>query len=185
MAGDVLVAVLALGDSTNVTVPTFEAPQGFTLVDRADHSTLLGLVAYVRVATGAEPESYTFTSTPSVTRQGWISAYSGVDTTTPVVMHQGLARPTSGTEYVSPTIPALPPKSLVLANFAARCSCVGLFDPISGTSSRARLNNGDHRTAMGVDLPAAAVPAAGLLRATVTPAQDFAVVDYLVLALAR
>jgi hypothetical protein len=79
--GDLLVAVLALGNSTPDPAPrpTFTAPAGWTLLDRVDspgfHNTLVVYSQNFNPTSGSE---YVWSTDTMVHGEGWISAYDGV-----------------------------------------------------------------------------------------------------------
>ncbi|HEU0188729.1 MAG TPA: DUF6701 domain-containing protein [Gallionella sp.] len=102
VAGDVMIAAIA---TTPSTVP-ITAPAGWTLIQAITQATATSnrVSTYYRVATAAEPASYTWTLSAAHTgAAGGIVSYSGVDTTTPVDVSAGAATPSALT-HAAPTI---------------------------------------------------------------------------------
>jgi|GEM_PF-985622 len=85
-AGNLLLAQVTFEKGTDARLT---APEGWTLVRRTDRLTDLGQAVFYRVATSAEPASYTWTFSQAVKAAGGIARYSGVDTDTPIVISNG------------------------------------------------------------------------------------------------
>lgn len=108
-ANDVMIASITVracsATSGAACTVTPAAPAGWTLVDTVDQTTGAGtdgfgnrLFVYSRVATAAEPASYTWTfgGTPvHAGAAGGILSFAGVDVTSPVVVSAGQATPAS------------------------------------------------------------------------------------------
>ncbi len=77
------------------------APAGWNLVLRQDTSSSISTVTYVKVASAAEPASYTWSFGTAGQASGGIASYVGVDTTTPVDASH--AQYNSGTSNVDNT----------------------------------------------------------------------------------
>jgi len=106
-AEDVMIASVAVRDSPITLTP----PAGWTLV-REDVQGGGGggtsrMATYYRVASGAEPASYTwyFGGGAHVGAAGVISSFSGVDTAVPIDDHNGAATP-SGADHTAPAVSA-------------------------------------------------------------------------------
>ncbi len=81
VAGDVLVACLALNGST---VAATGVPAGWTPVASVTSINNPRLYGYYRVAGGSEPATYAWTLSTAVASGAGITRYSGVNTTTPL-----------------------------------------------------------------------------------------------------
>src|SRR6266700_5672420 len=79
-SGDVMVAHVIVQTAGN----KITAPAGWNLVLRQDTSSAIATVTYVKVASAAEPASYTWSFGTAGQASGGIASYVGVDTTTPV-----------------------------------------------------------------------------------------------------
>ena len=86
LANDVMVAHLVVRGSTTVITP----PAGWTLIRRDNTGSSIGVALYDKIATAAEPTSYTWTFNSAQQASGGIVAYSGVNTATPVDASSGL-----------------------------------------------------------------------------------------------
>ena len=86
-SGDVMLAQITFDDGSSV--PTINVPNGWTLVRRTDNGTTLGQAIYYKVATGSEPNSYTWGFRTGggadypTEAAGGIITYSGVSTASP------------------------------------------------------------------------------------------------------
>src|SRR5215217_1925250 len=118
--GDVLVAALA------VRVPGFVplvAPPGWKLV-RSDSNDPLGAsltqALYIRVATGSEPATHTWSWTfcTLVGAAGGIVAYGGVDRANPVDTHSGRYS-NAVASFAAPSVTTSAPAELLLGFFAS------------------------------------------------------------------
>ncbi len=85
--GDLMLASIALRDGSESTVTP---PDGWTLIQRTDNGTDVGIVTFFKFAAADEPSSYTWTLTPQTRSQGGITHYSGVDTEDPIEIAAGL-----------------------------------------------------------------------------------------------
>ena len=74
-AGDVLVAAVSVDGGSGTSI---SAPSGWTLIQRTNNSSTIGVASYYRVAGAGEPASYTWTIGGSMPAAGSISAYSNV-----------------------------------------------------------------------------------------------------------
>ena len=86
-SGDVMLAQITFDDGSSV--PTINVPNGWALVRRTDNGTHLGQAIYYKVATGSEPNSYTWGFQTGggadypTEAAGGIITYSGVSTSSP------------------------------------------------------------------------------------------------------
>lgn len=180
VAGDVLVAGVALGNSGNTVLPVFSPPAGFTLVRRIDHGTLSSLVVYRHVATGSEPAMYTFTSDLGVEGQVWVSGYAGVDTAKPIDVDLGSDVAAASTHYSTPQITASASRGLVVASFFAR-GAAGAWTPPTGTTARANHANATTRSSLAIDVALAGPGVVAPMTASLPAAQDYGLTHVMVL----
>ena len=97
-AGDVMVAAVAVRGSTTITPPA-----GWTFV-RLDNANYVLQAVYVRVATAAEPVSWTWAFSGSVPAAGGVLDYAGVNNAAPVDIHGGLATTGATTSITAPSV---------------------------------------------------------------------------------
>jgi hypothetical protein len=180
VAGDLLVAGVALGNSDNVTLPVFSPPAGFTLVRRVDHGTFTSLLVYTHVATGSEPAMYAFTSDLPAEGQVWVSAYGSVDTGKPIDIELGVHVATSSTQYATPQITASASRGLVVAAFASR-GAAGAWTPPSATTPRANLANTTSRSSLAIDIARVAPGVVAPMTASLPAAQEYGLTHVMVL----
>ncbi len=78
---DLLLVSIAVngGTSANIT-----APNGWTLISRADNDLNVSIVSYWKVADASEPASYTWIISPQTRATGGITRFGGVDSITPI-----------------------------------------------------------------------------------------------------
>jgi MSHA biogenesis protein MshQ len=114
---DVIIASVTVRPCSNASgaacTVTVTAPAGWTLIRALDQTTGGGtggfgnrLIVYQRVATAAEPASYTwgFAGTPAhAGAAGAILSFSGVDTSSPIVAEAGQTTPSAFT-HAAPSI---------------------------------------------------------------------------------
>ncbi len=165
VAGDVLLASIDTRGSSVVT-----APAGWTLVRMDLNASSLRKSTYVRVATGSEPATYTWTFSGSRLAAAVIHAYSGVDTTTPVDVVGGQVN-ASGTAVTAPSITTTVPNTMLVGFFAKQSS--GTWTPPAGMTERGEINGtgGTQTTsATGVDALQAAIGPTGTRVATASSA---------------
>lgn len=79
--GDVMIASIAIHDGTAVSVTP---PAGWTLIQRTDNDTNIGIASYWKAAGASEPANYTWSLSPQTRAAGGITRYSGVDNTNPI-----------------------------------------------------------------------------------------------------
>jgi hypothetical protein len=88
LAGQLLVAGIAVDNATT----SINAPTGWTQIRRTDHGTNganVAVISYYKVATAAEPSSYTWTFGANRRAAGGIMRYSGAATSNPIVASSG------------------------------------------------------------------------------------------------
>lgn len=176
VANDVMIASIAMRPCSNTSgaacTTTITAPAGWTQVGTTiDQTTGAGtggyghrLAIYRRVATGAEPASYTwsFGGTPvHAGATGVISSFSGVDTANPIVANAGQATAAAAT-HVAPTINTSPvTNTMLVSTFTANSS--GTWTPPGSQTERADVASLAVPNDLGLSLEqnTEAIPAAG------------------------
>ncbi|HZP48857.1 MAG TPA: C25 family cysteine peptidase [Vicinamibacterales bacterium] len=100
-ANDVMLAAIGI----NANTPTVTAPGGWTLVRQTNNTnnTANALAIYRRVATTAEPASYTWTISANTGVSGGIMSFSGVDLQNPIDVENGQANG-NGTNQAAPAV---------------------------------------------------------------------------------
>jgi hypothetical protein len=96
--GDVLLAEVAVRDTPAITPPT-----GWVLLRSDVSSAPQTQSVYYRIATDAEPTSYTWTFSEAKAAAGGILDYGGVDSSNPIDVHAGRANGKS-TSLTAPSI---------------------------------------------------------------------------------
>jgi len=126
---DVLLAGISVRGNPTITPPT-----GWTLVRSDASTTVLLQSVYVKVATGSEPASYSWTfSVPIASAVGGIAAHSGVDTTTPVDTSGGQAN-ASSTSVTAPSVTTTVADALLVGVFGTANDAT--FTPATGMTER-------------------------------------------------
>ncbi len=97
------------------------APVGWSLIDRSNCGAGCQLAVFYRVATSAEPATYTFTLANATMAAGTILRYTGVDTANPInpVTLLNFANGGSDNMAVTPNIETLRENTTVLRLFAS------------------------------------------------------------------
>jgi hypothetical protein len=152
--GDFLLAQItfekgsAAGSNPQIT------PSGWTLVRRTDRGSDLGQAVFYRVATAAEPPSYTWTFSQSLIAAGGILRYTNVNTTAPIVGSSGntgdsntLTAPGVGAEA----------NSILVAFFGLKKKATSLSTPGSMTE-RYYFESSQDMAILGADEPRGAGP---------------------------
>jgi myo-inositol-hexaphosphate 3-phosphohydrolase len=119
VAGDVLVSCIAT-NGANVTASG--APTGWTRVAAVTTVSNPRVYGYYRVATAAEPASYTWALSKSVASSGGIARYAGVDTSTPVGPGVQTASGAAATSGAVPGVTTVDPGSMVVGCMATNTS---------------------------------------------------------------
>jgi hypothetical protein len=119
VANDVMIASITVQTSATVVTP----PVGWTLVRQTDNATAPtgSLYVYRRVAGGAEPASYTWTTTNLAYAAGGIQSFSGVDTTTPIDVENGAAT-ASALTHATPSVTTTVASTMVVTTHAIASS---------------------------------------------------------------
>jgi large repetitive protein len=99
--GDVMLAAISFRGGTSVDITP---PGGWATVGRTDHGTTLSQAVFSKVASGADPSSFTFTLSVPVKVAGGILSYRGVDPTSPIDQFLGQASVTASTSIVAPSV---------------------------------------------------------------------------------
>jgi hypothetical protein len=160
-SGDVMVAAIVVRSDATISTPT-----GWTLVRSDVSGSSLRQSAYVKVAGGSEPGSYTWTfSAQTPAAAGSIAAYTGVDTTTPVDVSGGQAN-ASSSSVVAPSVTTTIANALVVGLFATAND--GTFSPPSGMTERTDVpvDGTAQATASLADVSQASAGASGTKTAT-------------------
>jgi MSHA biogenesis protein MshQ len=121
---------------------------------------------YVRVATGSEPATYTWTFSGSRLAAAVIHAYAGVDTANPINAVGGQVN-ASGVAVTAPSITTTVANTMLVGFFAKQSS--GTWTPPAGMTERGEINGagGSQTTsATGVDAVVAAIGPTGTRIAT-------------------
>lgn len=170
---DVLVAVVALGRTANVALPVFTAPPGWTLVRRVNHTTSSSLLAYVHVASAAEPPQYTWSSDLPVEGFVLVSAYSGVDNVSAVDASFAVEGPPDATQYSMPAITTTVPRAMVVGAIAGHAASATVWTTPSGMSARVNVSQ-TTRSAFFADRLEPVAGVAGPFATTAGVPQDYA-----------
>lgn len=118
---------LMLAHITARSTAFITAPAGWTVVFQNMVSNSTTSAAFYKVATGAEPASYTFTSDISDNSVA-ILVYRGVDVTDPIET-SGIQTTAAGTSHTTPCITATTDQTMVVALFGlSSCSSCNLTD---------------------------------------------------------
>lgn len=104
VSGNVLLAQTIALPGTGNTVTT-SAPSGWVKIGTAITSNKYSMTEFYKVATGAEPSTYTFTFSAAATKAIGITAFSGVDNTNPIDV-QSTQINTSSTTQTAPSVSA-------------------------------------------------------------------------------
>jgi hypothetical protein len=99
VAGDVMVAGVGIRGT-----PTVTPPAGWTLIRRDVAATYTTQALYYKVATAAEPSSYSWSFSAQVPAAGGIVAYQGVKTTAPVNASSGAGQSLDALSIVAPSV---------------------------------------------------------------------------------
>lgn len=132
-AGDVLLATIGHQGGTSATL---SAPAGWTAVPGADASdgTNARIRAFSRVATAAEPASYTFTLNRGMSLAGGITAITGANTAAPINAAGARATTSSSRSIVAPSITTTVPKTRLF--YAAAVNSPQTYAPPGGMAEQ-------------------------------------------------
>jgi hypothetical protein len=81
-SGDFMLASVAVHGGSSAVVTT--VPSGWTLIGSTTNDANLLLLSYWKIAGGSEPGSYEWVISGSLTAEGGITRYTGVDTSNPI-----------------------------------------------------------------------------------------------------
>ncbi len=182
VAGDVMIATIAVRPST----VTITAPAGWTALARIDQpaANSNSQQRFFRVATAAEPATYTWTNGAGRTGvAGGIVAFVGVETTSPIDVSGGNVTP-SGTSHTAASITTTVPNTMVVS--AHSFSSSELWTPSAGMTERVDVSSLAPPNAGGIalemaDVAQAAAGATGAKTATVGGNADTGVASLLAL----
>ena len=174
--GDVLVAVLAMGNSGSPAMPDFTAPSGWTQIRRDDSNNDTTVISYWHAIEAVEPPTYLWAFDQQAEGVAWISAYEGVSTSDPIDIAGGSAIENSGPSYTAPAITTSGANELLVVTFAAHLTTdngsTTWLAPMDA-AVRALLNNGTTRSGIGFDVAMASPGPVGVITATASVAQDY------------
>ncbi|MDX2001273.1 MAG: hypothetical protein SFW35_02515 [Chitinophagales bacterium] len=129
--GDMILAGLTLekGSAVNITPPS-----GWTLINRTNQSTDVGMASYYKIATAADVAASTFNFTVNNTPKWSIALVriTDFDPVSPIAGVNAQASSTSGTSVTAPSVNNIPANSLVLAFYTNKKNAT--YQPASGTT---------------------------------------------------
>jgi hypothetical protein len=165
--GDVMVAVIAAVPSSTAII----APGGWTLVNRQTNpnGTSNALAVYYKVASAAEPASYTWALSTNNGNAGGIVAFSGVDNAGPIHAAAGQLTTSPSTSIAAPSVTTTVADTMIVTGHEYAAS--RRWTPPAGMSeafnvaSRA-VNNKNGVSTIGSYMPKAAPGPTGTLVAT-------------------
>ena len=113
--GDLLLAQVT---QRGATAPTITPPAGWTQVTSQTNASTLSMVIYRKVATAAEPASYTWTFSVSDRIAAAVVAFRDVETTTPVNVSASQSNAAS-TSYTAPSLTPTEAGTMLVAFYVA------------------------------------------------------------------
>ncbi len=141
-AGDVMLAVLSWDGAASIA-----APAGWTVIREDVQATVpKRQKLFYRVATAAEPPTYTFTATGAAPADGVgvVSAYRGVDTARPIDVHGGQAQvDPPDTLITAPSVTPIASAGRMLVGFFSASSS-GAITSAPGMAERAEIQEPDY-----------------------------------------
>ncbi len=179
--GDLLLATMNFGYGSNTLQPTLTPPSGWTLVRRINHGTVSSLAVFWHFYAAGET-TYTWTVSGHVIwGAGDVLAYAGVNTS-PIDVDAGQDNPAAGTSYSTPSITTTGANEVLVATFAGLGNTgANTWSAPSGTTQRASVDNTIGRTVESAEKLQATAGASGVLTATVSPSQVYAMTHLLAL----
>lgn len=163
-SGDVLVAFIECGRESVRGVQSGPAgwsnPEGYN--DEVD--VLLNLQVWVKVATGSEPASYTWTNTGGGAWAGTIIAKTGVSNGGPIGATDSHFEDTLDTAFTNSGLTTTAPNSVVLYGYGVSEGASPTRVPMTAhasTTKRGEANSTTTGTGMGVMVASEARPSAG------------------------
>jgi hypothetical protein len=126
---DLMIAVLAQrGQNANPVATS----AGWTRINGANNGGTLGVDAYWKLATAAEPASYTWAMTRNARISGTIYVFRGVDTAAPVVSSGVQVNAVASTTYTAPSISTGIVTNTMLVAVYARTNAAGAISAATG-----------------------------------------------------
>ena len=185
MAGDVLIATIAMGRSKTEPQPAFTPPTGWMSVGSPVYSqdTESALAVYWHLY-GTGETSYTWQFNEILEGVAWISSYSGVSPTSPIDVGSGLDDSASSTSYSLPVLTTTGPGEMIVGAYAGHGSAPpGTWTAPASTHARtdSLLHNATTRSGLGIDALQGAAGTTPASTATVSPVQDYALTYVLAL----
>jgi hypothetical protein len=183
LSGDVMLATLALGNSSNTALPRLTPPAGWSLVREIDLGTVSTLAVYVHIASSSEPTVYTWQSDLGIEGEAWISSYGGVDATKAIEAENGETAPQHLTSYSTPSLATVTPGAMIVASFAGHGTFTA-WAPPANTNVRTSVTDGtsgDVRVGLAVDVAQGASGQITPLTATAPTNLDYALTHVLAL----
>jgi hypothetical protein len=183
-AGDVLVAVIAMGSTGEALVPAFTAPTGWTLIRQTNRNADSALAVYWHAVADAanETATYTWMFNESIEGVAWISDYTGVSTSAPVDAENGTLDATATTAYPAPTVTTTTVGAMIVLTYAGHdAGTQATWTAAAGTTKRAGLNDGTTRSGLSADTlwpTASTIPA---YTAAASTSQEYALMHTLAL----
>jgi len=165
VSGNFLIADITFQGGTTITVTP---PAGWTLILRTNNGTSVGTATYYKVAGGAEPANYTWTTT-STRQLGGIIRYTGVNNSSPIDV--SAAATGNSTTPTAPTVTTTLANDRVLVFYGFSDDVT--FSTPSGTTERfdiGRLGaaDADSRATAASDFAQASAGATGTKSSTVS-----------------
>lgn len=149
-AGEFLVAAVATSDNATLTIPS-----GWTTIpgsDVLDASGPISCHGYYRVATAAEPASYTWSGITGTRTSGIMQRFSGVDTTTPLDTTAGTVSTGGVTTASLPSLTTATSGAVVVSAMALNAnSAAALVEPSGVTEIQQSQGNGGRRLALAYE----------------------------------
>ena len=126
---DLMIAVLAQrGQNANPVASS----AGWTRINGANNGGTLGIDVYWKLASAAEPASYTWVMTRNARISGAISVFRGVDTASPVVTSGAQVNAVASTTYTAPSISTGIVTNTMLVAIYARTNAAGAIRAATG-----------------------------------------------------
>lgn len=175
---DVMIAVVAMGQTGEALQPVFTPPSGWTLVSQVFEADDSGLAVFSHVAGLAETGTYTFTFNEAIEGVAWISVYSGVAKATPVDVYDGVLDSGSGVDYTAPTVTTTAADDVLVVAFASHDAATATtWTAPSAVNVRIDINDGTTRSGLGFDVAMPAPGPTAAFEAIASTTQDYALVQ--------
>ena len=126
---DLMIAILGQrGQNANPVATS----AGWTRINGTNNGGTLGVDAYWKLATAAEPASYTWAMTRNARISGTIAVFRGVDTTTPILASGTQINAAASTTYTAPSISTGIITNAMLVAVYARINAAGTIRVATG-----------------------------------------------------